>query len=136
MTLVIEHLYCPYYITIKKTDQHYTLTSNCSFKKGGLIYKIECLPIKQNQNILYKFKNSYFECNLKKQTINKGGYRQFTYFDMFMNHSCDPNTILQYSDKDCFRMIAKKDISIGEELTVDYTTFDIYNDDYMFECKC
>ena len=35
-----------------------------------------------------------------------------------------------------FDMIACKDISVGEELTVDYKTFDTYNDDELFLCCC
>jgi D-alanine-D-alanine ligase len=46
------------------------------------------------------------------------------------NHSCNPNT--QYEG---LNVIAKREISIGEELTLDYATF---LDEHMepFQCSC
>jgi hypothetical protein len=37
----------------------------------------------------------------------------------YINHSCDSNTILDIADDP--KLIAKKDIKSGEEITVDYT---------------
>jgi SET domain-containing protein len=55
-----------------------------------------------------------------------------------MNHSCHPNTRLEYINdcKDSFLMIAIRNILEGEEITVDYTTFDTCNDDEPFQCQC
>jgi len=41
--------------------------------------------------------------------------------DKFTNHSDDPNTALNYGN---FRTYALRDINIGEELTIDYYSFD------------
>ncbi|HWH63837.1 MAG TPA: SET domain-containing protein-lysine N-methyltransferase, partial [Ginsengibacter sp.] len=46
------------------------------------------------------------------------------------NHSCDPNT--KYSG---LNVIATKPITIGEELTLDYTSF-LNNEMESFICNC
>ncbi len=49
---------------------------------------------------------------------------------LYNNHSCDPNCGLHGE----ITFIAIRDISPGEELTVDYAFID--NEDYSFECTC
>lgn len=49
---------------------------------------------------------------------------------LYNNHSCDPNCGMHGE----ITFIALKDISAGEELTIDYAFID--NEDYSFECQC
>lgn len=49
---------------------------------------------------------------------------------IFINHSCNPN-LGMYGDRS---FIAIRDISEGQELTIDYAFID--NEDYSFDCKC
>lgn len=49
---------------------------------------------------------------------------------LYNNHSCDPNCGLHGE----ITFVAIRDISPGEELTVDYAFID--NEDYSFECNC
>jgi hypothetical protein len=51
----------------------------------------------------------------------------------FINHSCEPNTWMD----DMFTIVAKRDISPGEEITVDYAVFEV-DPTYAskWECKC
>lgn len=50
----------------------------------------------------------------------------------FMNHSCDPNTVSLSNNYEC---MAARDIAPGEEITIDYATFDD-DSDYVLECRC
>lgn len=49
----------------------------------------------------------------------------------FMNHSCNPSMVYGFEDD----IVAARDISVGEELTVDYGSF-IVNVDQDFRCGC
>lgn len=48
----------------------------------------------------------------------------------FLNHSCEPNLYVN----DDWVLVALRDISSDEELTIDYGTADYF--DYGFECAC
>lgn len=48
----------------------------------------------------------------------------------FINHSCDPNSGLSES----MRIIARRPIKPGEEITLDYAMFD--SSPYTFSCLC
>lgn len=48
----------------------------------------------------------------------------------FLNHSCEPNLYVN----DDWVLVAMRDISNGEELTMDYGTADFF--DYGFKCRC
>jgi hypothetical protein len=49
---------------------------------------------------------------------------------MFVNHSCDPNVGMAGN----VVLVAMRDISPGEELTIDYAFFD--DSDDVMECRC
>jgi SET domain-containing protein len=51
----------------------------------------------------------------------------------FINHTCDPNVWMQ----DEVALVARRDIAVGEELTVDYAMFE-GDEDWVgrFECRC
>lgn len=51
----------------------------------------------------------------------------------FINHSCDSNTWMS----DAFTLIARRNIEIGEEITVDYGLFDADEEHISsWECQC
>ncbi|MFZ5955125.1 MAG: glutamine amidotransferase-related protein [Nanoarchaeota archaeon] len=50
----------------------------------------------------------------------------------FVNHSCNPNCILNIEQKPC--LIAKKNINIRDKITVDYRLTEI--EKLMFDCNC
>ena len=55
--------------------------------------------------------------------------------DDFVNHCCDPNAGGCVIDGHDVRLIATRDIAIGEQITFDYsTTMD--EDDFEFDCLC
>lgn len=51
----------------------------------------------------------------------------------FMNHSCDPNVWME----DEVTLVARRDITAGEELTIDYAMFEV-DEDWVggWECRC
>src|SRR3990167_2523085 len=55
--------------------------------------------------------------------------------DEFLNHSCNPNAWLT----DDVTVVARRDISVGEEITVDFATWDDggweYSDDGLCTCR-
>jgi SET domain-containing protein len=57
--------------------------------------------------------------------------------DDFVNHSCDPNAglVIVGDDGSDVRLVALRDIAVGEQVTFDYsTTMD--EDDFEFDCRC
>jgi hypothetical protein len=65
-----------------------------------------------------------FQCGLDQYSLPMGLSRE-------MNHSCDPNTWWSGST----RLVARRDIQAGEEITYDYSTADVDNA-YEMECTC
>ncbi len=65
-----------------------------------------------------------FQCGVDRYSLPEGISRE-------MNHSCDPNTWSKGSDS----VIARRDILVGEEITYDYSTYDI-DIDFEIECHC
>jgi len=63
-----------------------------------------------------------FQCGVDRFSLPEGLSRE-------MNHSCDPNTWWSGSTK----LVARRDIQPGEEITYDYSTADI---DRVFEMEC
>lgn len=51
----------------------------------------------------------------------------------FVNHSCNPNSIVINGS---LAIMAVKNISKGEEITVDYTVIEIPLLHYSFKCNC
>jgi hypothetical protein len=65
-----------------------------------------------------------FQCGVDSYSLPEGLSRE-------MNHSCDPNTWWSGST----RLVARRDIQLGEEVTYDYSTADITNS-FEMECGC
>jgi len=79
--------------------------ANGNIKKGDPFYVIptDCVFDEPKSKLAYIGKNKWVS---DEKALN------------YANHSCDSNAILDISDKPC--LIAKRDISPEEEITVDY----------------
>ncbi len=61
-----------------------------------------------------------------------------------LNHSCDPNCVLQFNENNSLRIIAVKEIAIDEEITHSYTDLSLPTEGrrnklrnvYGFDCQC
>lgn len=134
---------CPDCCKIKTKKENYLcLISTKHFNEGDVTYQNKPIIFEKNnpnQRALYKLDGRYHiaSCDL---FIVRSTYREFLMFDSFMNHSCDPNTAMVYSDKENYKMIALREININDELTCDYEKLD-NNLDHMvitciFKCNC
>ena len=99
---------------------------------GGIAYtkeEIRSDGVKINPQSLIEVREGLYLAGLVNQSST---------MDYFMNHSCDPNVWMQNQ----VTLIARRDIEIGEELTIDYSMFDADAPDepvvsiYPFNCHC
>ncbi|MFI0434572.1 MAG: SET domain-containing protein-lysine N-methyltransferase [Parachlamydiaceae bacterium] len=136
--IYIQDIKTPSSIQIKEDDNGFSLTATQSFKKGEIVYENKTLYFDQDKQILLFLRDSIIKIVNGVHTVNRGnGRREFFYFDSFMNHSCDPNTLTLYLSPTHYQGIALKDIHVGEELTCDYMVFDDQADESeSFECCC
>lgn len=133
-------------IEFDKEKKYWKLSAEGNFQKGDTIYENESIIFERNsefQRALYKLKGRY--CIAQPDLyIVRANYREFLGFDSFMNHSCNPNTEIIYTDRTHYKMIAVKNILPGEELTCDYEYLDNNSDQFackyvitsVFECDC
>lgn len=89
----------------------------------------------------YKFTidgKEYVSNGVNSVKLQNGKGRHAYTFDGFMNHSCDPNTYTIVLSEDCddFENYAARDISFGEEISVNYLEFDYECDGHSFDCLC
>lgn len=87
-------------------------TVKCGVKMSGLYSDRE---FKQGE-IVHLISGETFD-KPSKYTVQIGSVHFLDKNIMFMNHSCNPNTEISGN-----KIIAKSDISKGEELTFDYNT--------------
>lgn len=95
--------------------------------KGTIIWKfIEGLDIKIHKDNLEELNN--VQTNFVDTYFWKEGDYYYTSCDhsVFQNHSDTPNSITSGS----LHMVAARDIEMGEELTVDYSSFDDSYNEY------
>lgn len=133
-------------LQISEETGDYSLRFTKNFKKGDIIFENDILFTHISNIVLMKLnhssnnnnnnKNKYFLVDNIKHTVNRRIYREFYYFDIFTNHSCNPNAEMVYTTHSKYNMVALRDIDIGDELTNDYTSFDVDNDSEPFECNC
>ena len=105
-----------------KTNNIYRLITTNEFKKGDLIYKIKptCIYVSPvNDRVFYYLKNDYVEVKIACIDINN--VFRFRYFDTFISYSEQPNCRKIYEQDGSFRVLAKRDIDIGELLSVENT---------------
>lgn len=138
-----SELLCPSYINLNTdplTNSNY-LTTNIQFKQNDVIYVNTALICDYKTKIMFKI-NGVNMITTDDLFITRETYREFLYFDSFMNHSCDPNTKINYIADNVYQMVAIRDIEQHEELTCDYNCLDNnYNNEKniitcQFTCKC
>lgn len=87
---------------------------------GEVISEEECIRRENDDNNVYIFWNgdNYID-TIKSEKIK------------FINHDCEPNCEVWDNDEKSLLLIASRDISVGEELTIDYGYDEIYE-----YCSC
>jgi len=121
----------------------YSIHVTRDFAPGDTIFENTILHVQDNDTIRMKVSedhhiNGYIDMDIRMHGVYRKAlnYREFFYFDSFTNHSCDPNATHVYTSPTTYKMVARKHIKAGEEMTNDYTTFDHDNDSEQFECRC
>ncbi|MBW2390713.1 MAG: SET domain-containing protein-lysine N-methyltransferase [Deltaproteobacteria bacterium] len=106
------------------------LVTNLEIRKGELVWELD-EPIyswKEIESWSADRRRDFdwygFQCGVDEYSLPEGLSRE-------MNHSCDPNTWWSGSTK----LVARRDIQVGEEITYDYSTADIDHGSEM-ECSC
>lgn len=94
--------------------------TNIMIISGESIDEDECVRREDDENNVYIFWNGdkYID------TINTSEIK-------YINHNCDYNCEVTERDEDTLFLTAAKDISAGEELTIDYGYDEIYD-----SCSC
>jgi len=124
-------------LTIEESNGEHCVKSLSTFKKGDIIFEHDLLLIQDDNKVFMKLPDgTYYLVDNIKHTVKRDNYREFYYFDIFTNHSCDPNAEVVYLSRDRYQVVALKDINKGDEITNDYTEFDFENDCELFECNC
>lgn len=135
--LFVGELYVPPSIEIAKDNDSFKLLSRACFNTGDIVYQNQTLYFQEDQLLLGTLDGDFVLFDNVKHTTNQGGgIREFFYFDSFMNHSCDPNTLTHFISENSYLGIALRPIVIGEELTCDYGVFDTQPDGEGFQCEC
>jgi SET domain-containing protein len=144
-------------IYIKYTDINgYGLFANEFISKNELIYSVPAINIPIDSTVVYSFKpykKNYIDLiinhethltNVLEKDINGNEMCEFTYFDIFINNSCDPNAYYVNTSKNnkwnCFKkndqfVVALHDIQKNEQIFVDYDCLDWISTD-PFKCNC
>lgn len=143
----VGKIICPDCCEICESEKTYfKLISKKNFQIGEIIYENESIIIERNnthQRILYSLNNKYYIAHSELYII-RTNYREFLGFDSFMNHSCDPNTEMIYSGLNKYKMIATKNICVGDDLTCDYEKLNNNCNNFenkyvvtcVFDCNC
>ena len=125
-TLLPQHPY----LLIKPSNNGYGVFANKNFSAGevicefhGQLYSRETLPQPYDS-----VEDHYVQIGANLYMGPSGEV------DDFFNHSCDPNAGLKITATKAV-LVAIKDISLGQEITWDYsTTMD--EDDWEMNCNC
>jgi hypothetical protein len=152
---MFREIIIPDNIEIKIYPKGISIYSKKKYNIGDIIYSntSELFDSNKDKKITVKLYSKIFDIDILSHTVNRGNnIREFYGFDSFVNHSCDPNTEiiggltskdnnLNYTSMDIstltsYDVIAKKNISIGDELMQDYSTFDPMLDQTEFICEC
>src|SRR3989344_2054029 len=101
------------------------------FKKGSLLFSVK-------GPVLSRPTKYSFSVHLDKHIdpLRKDGHFDFGHY---LNHSCDPNTIIRVIDKTgstpFIEILARRDIKAGEELASDYALLE-YDTVSHVDCRC
>lgn len=97
-------------------------------KEGEVVWKLD-----KNERSLSKEERDGLPERIRKYAYQYGDHYIVVRDDSkFMNHSCDPNTWWYGDDK----LIARRNIRKGEEITYDYSTADVGDWKAKWKCNC
>lgn len=103
-----------------------------SFKENDIVYESYCV-LTEKQYLTDIDCDHFFVFDVKMNLY------QVYEFDRYMNHSCDPNCLaidsVYEGNKLYYKMLALKDINVGDQLYEDYSMFE-YHDHKVFACNC
>lgn len=88
--------------------------------RGEVITGKECERREEEENNVYIFWNGRYYIDTKNTDKIK-----------FINHSCQPNCEVLDRDRESLNLVSNRDISAGEEITIDYGYEEIYQ-----VCSC
>jgi hypothetical protein len=115
----------------------FKMIANRDFAKDETVFANQSVYINEGECLVVVMNSKAFQLNLLTHTINRGnGLREFYGFDSFMNHACEPNSLMVYNSATSYRTVCCKPIPAGTEITCDYETFDDMLDGSIFECWC
>ena len=92
----------------------------------------------ESDEIIVKIAGKYEQLNLSTHIINCGdGKRLFDGFDVYSDHSCEPNSKVSSMNDLDYQVIVLKHICEGDSITCDYTIIDLLMlDGTVFDCNC
>ena len=101
------------------------------FKKGSLLFSVKGPVLSQPTKYSFSVDlNKHIDPLQKDENFDFGHY---------LNHSCEPNTIIRVIDKagsiPFIEILARRDIKSGEELTSDYASLE-YETVAHVDCRC
>ena len=110
---------------IRTKDKGRTLLANRDIKKGEIILKLKGIMKKCS------------EASVESVQIDDDKFIDSKYYypEDYINHSCDPNTKIDFKT---MNFVALRNIKKGEEITYNYLTteYDLVRDNLDFDCKC
>ena len=100
------------------------------FKKGDVVTQFTGPLIhKSDVPLTYKGEDDRYVQVAKEHYLGPSGE-----IDDLINHSCDPNTGLQFTDSGIL-LVATRKIDVGEEITWDYSTT-LLDSSWLMLCDC
>jgi hypothetical protein len=135
----------PHGIAIGRTAYGYGIFCTKAFVKGEIMYIGEYTSIKAHDGpICLRTDHGEFPMDIQVHTVGRtDGTRECFYFDGFMNHSCDANTVSRAenntvvnntvvnntavnntADRGSYARVAAHDLMPGEEITCNYLDFE------------
>ncbi|KAL7538014.1 hypothetical protein ACHAWF_005965 [Thalassiosira exigua] len=124
-----------------------SLVATRNIEAGDVVFKNRAHLVPQhdlecNKKFLLEMRGRFHLLDSENHFIHRGEYAEMPGFDVFMDHSCSPNTRQVYADRENYVMYASKIIRPGEKITCDYMAL---NNDAVgaantgtlaFECSC
>jgi len=121
------------------------LVATKPFKEGQCVYS-QCTTRGSAVEYLIRVKQGASVMTYSMDTVNSvkdvnSDLRKLYTFDGFTNHGCEPNVLSIDGDDTpeslSYDMVAVRDIDIGEEILVDYATFEYECDGHQIDkCLC
>eukprot|EP00804_Cyclotella_cryptica_P011495 CCRYP_017052-RA/>CCRYP_017052-RA protein AED:0.13 eAED:0.13 QI:0/0/0/1/0.66/0.5/4/0/396 len=117
------------------------LVATKKYEVGEVVFSNQAviLPRDDDTTFVLNVDEKYFLLN-RDHFIHREHYMEMVGFDSFMDHSCDPNCKMTYTQRDIYEMSATKTISAGEKITCNYMQMECLGmrtaGIESFECSC